>query len=69
MHLQPLKDWLLFLIVMVMVGVDVVFLIIVSVDSFRVRLQQRDLIDRPVSHSSTIQILRLSCTCRYGKMI
>lgn len=51
--MQPLKDWLLFLIVMVMVAVDVVFLIIVSIDPLRQKLQQRDLVDRsdpPVSH-------------------
>jgi len=41
-----MKDWVLFLMVSVMVGVDVVFLIVVSVDLFRVRLIPQPLIAR-----------------------
>lgn len=35
---QPLKDWILFIVVAIIVAVDVVFLIIVSVDVWRLRL-------------------------------
>lgn len=38
--LQPMKDWVLFIIVAVILAFDVVFLIVVSVDVWRLRLRQ-----------------------------
>ena len=44
---QPIKDWVLLLMVAVMVAIDVVFLIIVTVDMWRLTRKIR-LMDREV---------------------
>ena len=51
--LQPMKDWILFTIVAVIVSVDVVFLVIVSVDVWRLRLTPQ-LVPRQVRKYSIV---------------
>ena len=45
--IQPIKDWVLMLVVAVLVAIDVVFLVIVTVDMWRLTLNIR-LLDREV---------------------
>ena len=53
--LQPIKDWLLFVIVAVLIAVDLVFLIIVT-PVWRLKLTRR-LLPRQVSHSDRYVLL------------
>ena len=62
-HLQPMKDWVLFLIVSAFVALDVVFLVIVTVDLWRLRLQRKLLDSNKVRFSdSTMSCSRPVCS-------